>query len=89
MPNIALWAGCKSNQTSADAYIDSKYQGAMTWAFCQSLKDGCWTKWVTKDTHRVRERVMNRIHGFLSADGYDQIPQLEASDAMKKMEVFT
>ncbi len=33
-----MLSGCQDHQTSADAYIDGKYQGALTHAFLMSLK---------------------------------------------------
>jgi hypothetical protein len=36
-----------------------------------------------------RQRLIDKINQILKADNYDQEPQLEASDAMKKLEVFT
>jgi hypothetical protein len=34
-----LFAGCKDNQTSADAYISGAYNGAFTYYFCKTLRD--------------------------------------------------
>lgn len=36
--NIKSLSGCRDDQTSADAYICGKYQGALTWAFLDSIK---------------------------------------------------
>jgi hypothetical protein len=33
--NHILWAGCKDNQTSADALIDGNYNGAFSYYFCK------------------------------------------------------
>ena len=38
LPSIALMSGCLSSQTSADAYIDDRYNGAFTYYFLQTLK---------------------------------------------------
>lgn len=34
-----LFSGCKDNQTSADAYIDGRYQGALTWALTKTIRE--------------------------------------------------
>lgn len=36
--NVVLFPGCKEDQTSADAYIGGKFQGAMTYFFIEVLK---------------------------------------------------
>jgi hypothetical protein len=35
--NQILWAGCKSNETSADAYFNGRYNGAFTYYFLQTM----------------------------------------------------
>jgi hypothetical protein len=85
-PNVALFSGCKSNQTSADAYIDSKYQGAFTYAFTKAMK----VLPAMSDSPIIsRQRLIDRINYILRADNYEQIPQLEASDEMKLRRIFT
>ena len=37
--NHVLWAGCKDNQTSADAYIDGRYNGAFSYYFCKHIRE--------------------------------------------------
>ena len=77
MPNVALWAGCKDTQTSADAFIGGKHQGAMTWAFCQHAG---------KSKNRLRD--IQHINVSLSQRGYEQTPQLECTAEMKLRKVF-
>lgn len=64
-----LLSGCESGQTSADAWIEGGYQGAMTHAFLAALRAG--------------NRSLAEIHGVmrrsLRADGYSQRPQLEGA----------
>ena len=78
-PNVALWAGCRSDQTSADAFIDNIYQGAMTWAF--TLAAGL-------STDRTRTGIAKRVGMILKQRGFDQEPQLECSDEMKERRIF-
>ena len=35
---VTMYSGCRDDQTSADAHINQEAQGAMTWAFLQSMK---------------------------------------------------
>ena len=78
-PNVALWAGCRSDQTSADAFINNIYQGAMTWAFTRAMQD--W------DNQCSRDDLIQGIHLKLSGK-FDQEPQLETSDDMRLRRVF-
>ena len=32
-------SGCRDNQTSADAYINGKFQGALTFGFIKTMED--------------------------------------------------
>ena len=77
LPNVALWAGCRSDQQSADALIDKVFQGAMTWAFTQVL---------TRKNFR-RDEVIRDIYATID-DKFDQEPELECSDSMKERKVF-
>lgn len=66
--NVYLISGCKDEQTSADAFINNKFQGAMTWAFLKTVnenKDISWKDLLLK----MRE---------LLKEGFTQIPQLSA-----------
>jgi metacaspase-1 len=76
-PNVALWAGCRSDQTSADAFINNQHQGAMTWAFTRNLRSVS------------RMKIIGFIQHDLEHNGYEQVPQLETSEAMKERRIFT
>ena len=75
--NVALWSGCRSDQTSADAFINNQHQGAFTWAFINAVSDSM-----------NRRQIIFRIDEKLKDSGYDQEPQLETSEAMKERRVF-
>ena len=65
--DVIMISGCSDIQTSADAYIDGKYQGAMTWSFLQSVRiSKTWRELVTN----MRQK--------LSTNGLTQIPQLSS-----------
>ncbi|HEY6873210.1 MAG TPA: caspase family protein [Geobacteraceae bacterium] len=69
LPNIALISGCRSDQTSADAFIDGRYNGAFSYYFIQTLRSPAGLK--TSLTELVPE-----VQAALHNAGYDQIPQL-------------
>jgi metacaspase-1 len=72
MSNQVLWAMCKDNQTSADAYIDGAYHGAGTFAFLKSF-----------GTIKMRSAIIRDMGNWMKKNGMGQTPQLEASPAMK------
>jgi metacaspase-1 len=64
-----LFAGCRSTQTSADAYIGRTYNGALTYSLVAALQ-------------AARGKLTNReLHAAtlqrLKAGDFDQVPQLE------------
>lgn len=61
-----MLSGCKDNQTSADAFINKKFSGALTWALLTALG--------TNPT-LTYEQLLTAIHQLLSED-YEQIPML-------------
>jgi hypothetical protein len=67
---VIMLSGCTDEQTSADAHIDKKYQGAMTWAFLAALNGGTgansWQDLLTK----MRTQLKN--------SAFTQIPQLSS-----------
>lgn len=75
--NHVLLSGCKDDQTSADAYIDNKYQGAMTWAFTSSVKENPKANW-------------KGIHAALTAKmtGFTQNPQLSGDEDLLVRPLF-
>ena len=65
--NVIMISGCRDEQTSADAYEDGKYQGAMTWAFLGNLQPNI--TW--------RQLVMNMCSS-LTKSGYTQVPKISS-----------
>lgn len=62
---VVTVSGCKDDQTSADAYLANKYQGAMTAAFLNNYADEmCY-----KD-------LINKMKSWLLANRFSQVPQL-------------
>lgn len=76
-----LWSGCRSDQTSADAFIDGKYNGAFTYYFCHHLRRA--------NGALSRKELLNRIRSSLSHGGYSQVPQLEADKTLNSSHALT
>ncbi len=69
IPEVKL-SGCRDDQTSADARIRGRFNGAMTYALVRTLK-------ARKGRISNRE-LQQEIAGWLNGR-YEQVPQLEAS----------
>ncbi len=78
--NHVLFAGCKSNQTSADAFISGSYNGAFTYYFCKHLRDNSGSI--------SRSDLIKRMRASLKYEGYSQIPQIEGPSAAKKKKLL-
>ncbi len=73
--NVALISGCKSSQTSADAYIKGRYNGALTYYLLAELKKaGGLTENLTT--------IVKNVNIALQKGKYSQEPQLEGSTAI-------
>lgn len=70
-----LWAGCKANQTSADAYIASAWHGAFTYFFCKEV-NACKNK-------LSRKEILKKVRADLKAAHYTQVPQLESEATVR------
>jgi len=68
---VYMLSGCRDNQTSADAFIQNKSQGAMTWSLLESLKT--ITTW---------RQLLQSMRNLLKKDGYSQVPQLSSGKAL-------
>lgn len=75
-----LIAGCRSDQTSADAWIDGDYHGALTYYLWRALRSAKWTATYRKAVAATGEALAD--HNF------DQAPQLEGPRALLGAEVF-
>jgi hypothetical protein len=60
-------SGCTDNQTSADASINSRYQGAMTWSMLQSLQPNI--SWCD---------LLKNMRSALKGSGFSQLPQMSS-----------
>jgi len=68
---VIMISGCNDEQTSADAYIDYKYSGAMTAAFLY-----CYNNIPQK--YLTWKKILLGMRKYLKKNGYTQIPQLSS-----------
>ncbi len=66
-----LLAGCEENQTSADAWINQQYRGAMTYSLAQTLN--------VHNYDITYEQLMTKMNKFMDKFRYTQNPQLECN----------
>ena len=67
--SVVMISGCLDKQTSADAYINKKSQGAMTWSFLESLNTNPNMTW---------KELTQSMRTLLSKSQFEQIPQLSS-----------
>ncbi len=67
-----IWAGCRPDQTSADAYIDGNHHGAFTYHYCMHMRE--------TEGNISRVELLDRIRASLRAKNYSQVPQMETGD---------
>ncbi|KIW10552.1 hypothetical protein PV08_11516 [Exophiala spinifera] len=66
--SVFMFSGCKDEQTSADAFINGRHVGAMSWAFLETMKtDYYW--------NISYVQILQNTRGLLQ-ENYSQIPQL-------------
>lgn len=63
-----LLAGCRDDQTAADAYINGDFHGAFTYYLCQTLR---------QSPHLGSRATINRVTKLLTTNQFQQIPQHE------------
>lgn len=73
--NVALISGCKSDQTSADAYIKGRYNGALTYYLLSELKK---SNGLTENL----TTIVKNVNKALKKAKYSQQPQLEGSPSI-------
>lgn len=63
--DVITVSGCKDDQTSADAYLSNKYQGAMTAAFLSNYAD--------EMSYKI---LISKMRSWLQSNRFSQVPQL-------------
>ena len=76
--NCVVFSGCSEEQTSADAYINGRYNGAFTFYDNRAFN--------AQSTY-IQE--INKLHTFLPGGGYDQNPTLDGDSLIFINKVFT
>lgn len=74
--NHVLFAGCRDNQTSADANIGGSYNGAFTYYLCKHFRE-------TRGDI-MRSDIIKRLNASLKFNGFSQIAQLECEKGERK-----
>ena len=72
-PALIDFAGCGSNQTSADAWIQNNrtYQGALTWYLNMALQEANYDG--------TYETILNLTRNHLVQSGYEQVPEVDTT----------
>jgi len=65
--NVFMISGCSDWQTSADAYIQQQFRGAMTWSFLQSVQPNITWR-----------NLLQNMRNALKSKGFEQVPQISS-----------
>ena len=76
-----LITGCRDTQTSADAFIGGRYNGALTYSLVEAMR-----KAKGKLTYR---ELHDRAAEVLKNKKFDQVPQLEGRSAQFDRPLFS
>ena len=68
--DVGFMSGCRSDQTSADAYIQGDYCGAFTFFFMKAFKEA---------PDLPMTELRKKVCGYLEAGGYTQRPEAEGA----------
>ncbi len=74
-----MLAGCRRDQTSADAWIDGGYCGAFTYAMGLALKE---------NRNASYQEATIKARAWLAAEGYDQVPGCKGAPAFASLPFF-
>jgi hypothetical protein len=70
-----LISGCRSNETSADAYFAGTYYGALTYCMCNILQQHNW--------NITYQELVNNLNQLLGQAGFTQHPELNCKEEYK------
>lgn len=79
--NLILISGCRDNETSADAYLNGRYRGAMSYMIEASLR--------ALSPNANYSQVVTEARKRLAATGFSQIPQLSGPAEWLKLPAYT
>ncbi len=80
IPEVLI-TGCRDTQTSADAFIDGRYNGALTYGLVQAIRQA-------KGDLTYRE-LHQRASAVLKKKKFEQVPQLESRKAQFDWPLFS
>jgi hypothetical protein len=80
LPELLI-TGCRDTQTSADAFINGRYNGALTYGLVTAIRKAKG-KLTYQDLH-------DRVSAVLKQKKFDQVPQLEGQKARFGQQLFT
>jgi hypothetical protein len=80
IPEVLI-TGCRDTQTSADAFIDGRYNGALTYGLVQAIR-------AAKGDLTYRE-LHQRASAVLKKKKFEQVPQLESRKAQFDWPLFS
>lgn len=69
--DVIMISGCEDSQTSADAFIDNVYQGAMTFSFLYTVNN-------LQNNKISLKNIIDTMREILRTNDYTQIPQLSS-----------
>jgi metacaspase-1 len=79
LPEVLI-TGCRDTQTSADAFINGKFNGALTFALVEAIR---------KSRGRLTYRQLHdRAAGVLKTRKFEQVPQLEGRSERFEQPLF-
>jgi hypothetical protein len=73
-----VFSGCGETQTSADAFINNRYNGAFTWS---------WLKELNKTLNYKNWNFHTK--SLLSDYDFEQVPTLEGDETLMASQIFT
>ncbi|HVH26200.1 MAG TPA: caspase family protein [Vicinamibacterales bacterium] len=80
LPEVLI-TGCRDTQTSADAFIDGVYTGALTYSLVQAMQ--------TANGRLTYKQLHDRAVTELKKRGFDQVPQLEGRSDQFERPLFS
>jgi len=76
--NHIVFSGCRSDQTSADAYINNRYNGAFTFCLLKTMD-------LRKTYKEWADDTISKVHLY----GFEQVPTLEGPEEMINRLILT
>lgn len=77
--DVVCWSGCLDNQTSADAYWNGAFAGALTAGLLEILRE---------KTNHTYESVFSKLTNSLAQKQYTQKPQLTSGKPLNIQDVY-